>query len=47
MDENIIWSGKEWITTSYPPKISQDGTDFSDVDGNEEIPNFMKFGQFG
>mgnify|MGYP000181735782 FL=1 len=47
MDENIIWSGKEWITTSYPPKISQDGTDFTEVEGNEEIPNIMKFGQFG
>ena len=31
MDENIIWSGKEWITTSYPPKISQDGTDFTEA----------------
>ena len=47
MNNNVMWSGKEWITDTYPPKISQDGTDFTEVEGNEEIPNIMKFGQFG
>ena len=44
MNNNVMWSGKEWITDTYPPKISQDGTDFTEVEGNEEIPNIMKFG---
>ncbi len=46
MDENIIWSGKEWITDTYPPKISQDGTNFTKMDGNEEIPDIMKFSRY-
>ena len=44
MNNNVMWSGKEWITDSYPPKISQDGTDFTEIEGNKEIPNIMKFG---
>ena len=24
--KNITWSGKEWITDTYPPKISQNRT---------------------
>ena len=47
MNNNVMWSGKEWITDTYPSKISQDRTDFTEVEGNEEIPNIMKFGQFG
>ena len=46
MNNNVMWSGKEWITDSYPPKISQDGTDFTEIEGNKEIPDIMKFGSY-
>ena len=36
MNNNVMWSGKEWITDSYPPKISQDATEFMSVEENEE-----------
>ena len=42
--ETVMWSGKEWITDAYPPKISEDGVEFTEVDGNEEIPQILKFG---
>ena len=35
MNNNVMWSGKEWITDSYPPKISQDVTEFMSVEENE------------
>ena len=46
MNNDVTWSGKEWITDSYPPKISQDGTDFTEIEGNKEIPDIMKFGSY-
>ena len=42
MDENIIWSGKEWITDTYPPKISQDATEFMSVEENEDVKEELK-----
>ena len=42
MDENIIWSGKEWITDTYPPKISQDATEFMSVEENEDVKDRTK-----
>ena len=37
VNEDIIWSGKEWITKSYPPQISTDGVNFTEVTGSEEL----------
>ena len=37
MNNNVMWSGKEWITDSYPPKISQDVTEFMSVEENEDV----------
>ena len=39
VDSNVVWSGKEWITTKYPPEISGDGESFTLVDGSKEIEN--------
>ena len=44
VNDTVMWSGREWITDRYPPKISQDGIEFTEVEGNEEIPEILKFG---
>ncbi len=44
VNDAVMWSGKEWITDTYPPKISEDGVQFTAVEGNEEIPEILKFG---
>ena len=36
-NEDIVWSGKEWITKKYPPQISTDGVNFTEVTGSEEL----------
>ncbi len=41
MNNNVMWERQRMDTDTYPPKISQDGTDFTEVEGNEEIPNIM------
>ena len=47
MNNDVTWSGKEWITDTYPPKISQDGTDFTEVEGNEETSNIRNLASSG
>ncbi len=47
MNNNVMWAAKNGLRIHTHRKISQDGTDFTEVEGNEEIPNIMKFGQFG
>ena len=42
MNNNVMWSGKEWITDSYPPKISQDVTEFMSVEENEDVKEELK-----
>ena len=37
VNKDIIWSGKEWITKRYPPQISTDGVNFTEVTGSEEL----------
>ena len=37
VNDTVMWSGKEWITDTYPPKISEDGVKFTEVEGSEEI----------
>ena len=32
MDENITWSGREWITDKYPPRISKNAIEFTDIE---------------
>lgn len=44
VNDTAMWSGREWITDRYPPKISQDGIEFTEVEGNEEVPEILKFG---
>ena len=36
-NEDIVWSGKEWITQKYPPQISTDGVNFTEVAGSDEV----------
>lgn len=38
--ETVMWSGKEWITDAYPPKISEDGVEFTEVDGMKKFPKY-------
>ena len=40
--KNITWSGKEWITDTYPPKISQNSVDFVKTDENENVKTELK-----
>lgn len=41
-NSDIIWSGKEWISTKYPPKVSSDGINFTELEGGEEIKDIFK-----
>ena len=41
-NNDIIWSGKEWITPKYPPEVSSDGVSFEKLDGSEELKNSFK-----
>ena len=36
-NEDIVWSGKEWITKKYPPQVSTDGVNFTEVAGSDEV----------
>ncbi|MDO5398670.1 MAG: copper amine oxidase N-terminal domain-containing protein, partial [bacterium] len=40
--DNIMWTGKEWITTTYPPSISADKTNFTEMPGNSEVKSILK-----
>ncbi len=40
--KNITWSGKEWITDTYPPKISQNSVDFVKTEENENVKTELK-----
>lgn len=32
LNSDIIWSGKEWVTTKYPPEVSDDGVSFEKLE---------------
>ena len=42
MNNDVMWSGREWITDTYPPKISQDATEFMSVEENEDVKEELK-----
>ncbi len=42
MDENITWSGKEWITDKYPPQISKNAMEFTDIEENKTVKNRLQ-----
>ena len=42
MDENITWSGKEWITDKYPPRISKNAIEFTDIEENKAVKNRLQ-----
>ena len=42
MDENITWSGREWITDKYPPRISKNAIEFTDIEENKAVKNRLQ-----
>ena len=42
VNDTVMWSGREWITDTYPPKISQDAVEFIEVESSEEIKTELK-----
>ena len=41
-DDDIMWSGREWVTDEYPPKISQDAVEFTEIEGSEEAKTVLQ-----
>lgn len=42
MDENITWSGKEWITDKYLSQISKNAIEFTDIEENKTVKNKLQ-----
>lgn len=42
VNDRVMWSGREWITDTYPPKTSQDAVEFIEVEESEEIKTELK-----
>lgn len=40
--KNVSWDGKEWITNEYPPRISEDGINFTEITGTEQVKSLLK-----
>lgn len=46
LDSSVIWSGREWLTNIYPPQVSRDAIEFTNINGTEEVKSELKNSEY-